>query len=157
MITTVIIFEIWQKSKKKTKALFQELYKESDVQFKMKAWADFSSLVDPLESFVQNVKKLEWDKLINYEAIRRDINVIANLAKTQLRIEQEKVRLMKTFWKCFNRFKPIWDSQIIFSKSNLWKTICPVSLISWERSGDCWDVRQCFVQQLFGFSLTMQE
>jgi hypothetical protein len=85
------------KEQKKTKALFQELYKESDVQFKMKAWADFSSLVDPLESFVQNVKKLERDKLINYEAIRRDINVIANLAKTQLRIEQEKVRLMKTF------------------------------------------------------------
>jgi hypothetical protein len=26
-----------------------------------------------------------------------------------------------------------------------------------HNEGDCWDVRQCFVRQLFGFSSTIQE
>ncbi len=29
--------------------------------------------------------------------------------------------------------------------------------LAWVPGGDCWDVRQCFVRQLFGFSLTIQE
>ncbi len=75
------------------------MHETSVHQFKMKAWADFSSLVFHLESFVENVFRLEGGKLINYESIRRDINVIANLAKTQFRIEQEKVRLLGNFLK----------------------------------------------------------
>ncbi len=75
------------------------MHETSVDQFKMKAWADFSSLVFPLESFVENVFRLEGGKLIRCESIRRDINTIANLAKTQFRIEQEKVRLLGNFLK----------------------------------------------------------
>jgi hypothetical protein len=73
------------------------LHKESDVQFKMKAWANFSSLVAPLESFIENVFTLEGGKLIGYEKVRHNINEIAILVKERMKIEQRKVNIIFMF------------------------------------------------------------
>jgi hypothetical protein len=70
----------------------QLLYKETTVQKKLKAWADFSTLVYPLNSLVRNVFRLEQQNLIDFAPMREDIKAVERLTEEQLAIAKRKAR-----------------------------------------------------------------